>query len=353
MPASPPAPPSGNRYQMLWDCPRCDTPRLLGLSHRNCPACGAPQDPARRYYPAEADKVAVEDHPYVGADKQCAGCDAPNAASAAFCVGCGNSLAGAGPVTARATQTAGSDGFEVDSARAADAERAAGRAAARQPTPPPKARSGGIAIGVAVVLLLVCAGAAALVWKQEAGVTVASRAWSRDIAVEQLRTVHESAWKDELPADARGVACAEAQRSTRQVPDGETCTTERHDNADGTFTEGKVCTPKTRDEPVMDQQCGYDVDRWVKARDAHAGAEAATPAPTWPVSGAAGGTALGAEREGARTEAYTVRFTDDKGRTLTCTTPQEQWATLTEGTRWSAPVGVLSDSIDCTALKAL
>lgn len=352
MPATPPAPPAaGTRYQMLWDCPRCDTPKLLGLSHRNCPACGAPQDPARRYYPADADKIAVEDHPFVGADKQCAGCDAPNAASAAFCVGCGNSLEGAGPVTARATQTAGAAGFTADSARAADAERAAARQAAH--APPPKPRSGGIGIGVAVVLLLVCAGAAALFWKKDAGVTVAGRDWSRDIAVEQLQTVTDSAWKDGVPAEARGVTCAEAQRSTRQVPDGETCVDERHDNADGTFTEAKKCTPKTRDEPVMDQKCSFTVDRWVETRTVHAGGAGATPAPAWPTSGVAGGTVVGSEREGKRTETYTVRFTDDKGRALACTPAQEVWATLTEGSRWNAPVGVLSDSIDCSALKPL
>ena len=53
------------RYEMLWDCPRCETPKLLGLSHRNGPTCGAPQDPTKRYFPKDEDKVAVEDHPFV------------------------------------------------------------------------------------------------------------------------------------------------------------------------------------------------------------------------------------------------------------------------------------------------
>ena len=53
-------------YEMLWDCAYCATPKLLGKSHRHCPKCGAPQDPERRYFPADSEKVAVEDHVPVG-----------------------------------------------------------------------------------------------------------------------------------------------------------------------------------------------------------------------------------------------------------------------------------------------
>ena len=47
-------------YQMLWDCKFCGTQKLLGVTHRHCPNCGAAQDPERRYFPAEADMVALE-----------------------------------------------------------------------------------------------------------------------------------------------------------------------------------------------------------------------------------------------------------------------------------------------------
>ena len=59
---------SQGRFEMLWDCPNCGTDKLLGLTHRHCPNCGAAQDPSKRYFPADDQKVAVENHPYQGAE---------------------------------------------------------------------------------------------------------------------------------------------------------------------------------------------------------------------------------------------------------------------------------------------
>ncbi len=360
MPVDPPAPPAGQRFQMLWDCPRCDTPKLLGLSHRNCPNCGAPQDPTTRYFPAEADKIAVEDHPFVGADKECSGCEAPNAATATFCVGCGASLEGAGPVVKRASQTEGEAGFAADSAKNALAEQRAAKQASRAEAPAPRKNAPWIPMVAAVFGLAICAGGAAMCagmfWKTDAGVVVSGHSWSREIAVEQLQTVTESAWRDAVPTDARGVSCTQEERSTKQVADGQDCQTVRHDNADGTFSEDEKCTTKYRDEPVYDQKCAYTVDRWRQTRVEKSGAESTAPAPAWPsvMLSEAGTSTVGSEREGARTEKYTVKFKQegDAGRMLGCDVPEAQWQTLAEGTRWIAPVGVVSDSIDCTGLKA-
>lgn len=343
------------RYEMLWDCSRCDTPKLLGLSHRNCPNCGSPQDPTKRYFPKDEDKVAVEDHPFVGADKACKGCDAPNAATAQFCVCCGASLEGAGPVVKRAVQSDQAGGFKEDSAKAATAEQRADRMAKHaeklDPEPPKKSGAGLLAGGLAgggllvLVMIVICAGIGLMMWKKDAAVAVSGHTWSREIAVEAFRAVDDSAWREAVPADARSVSCVQAQRSTNKVPDGQDCHNERHDNGDGTFSEKQNCTPKFRDEPVYDQKCTYTQDRWVQARTAKAGAAALTPEPTWPATNLAAG-----EREGARTETYTVTFTEDT-RTLSCDVPQAQWAHLTDGSRWKAPVGVLSSSIDCSALQ--
>src|SRR4029078_11427250 len=55
-------------YEMIWDCKFCGQKKLLGLTHRFCAGCGAPQDPAARYFPPEHENVAVLDHPLRGAD---------------------------------------------------------------------------------------------------------------------------------------------------------------------------------------------------------------------------------------------------------------------------------------------
>src|SRR6185295_10750417 len=82
-------------YEMLWDCAYCGTRKLLGKTHRFCPKCGAPQDPEKRYFPTEDEKVAVEDHVYVGADRLCGNCGSAMSAKALHCTQCGAPLEGA------------------------------------------------------------------------------------------------------------------------------------------------------------------------------------------------------------------------------------------------------------------
>src|SRR6185503_11783035 len=102
--------------------------------------------------------------------------------------------------------------------------------------------------------------------------------------------------------------CTRKQRSSRQIPDGENCHTERHDKKDGTFEQVKKCSPKYRSEPVDDDWCTFTIRSWVKVDEAKA-AGAGTTAQ-WPVVTVKGDTAaaLGARRAGARSEKLTLDF---------------------------------------------
>lgn len=338
------------RFEMLWDCPACDTPKLLGLTHRHCPNCGAAQDPSRRYFPKDDEKVAVEGHPYQGVDRQCPACDSPNAARATFCVNCGSELDRAKAVGQRAEQSAAAGAFEADSAKAAAAEALAKKLAARAPAPPPPARSGiglwlALAAGAAAVLL--CAGLATFfLWKKDADFTLLAHTWSRQIAVEQLGPVTESAWRDAVPPDARDLSCAREQRSTTSVPDGEDCHDVRRDNGDGTFTQAEECTPRTREEPVYDDKCRYTVDRWTVLRTETASGTGVVPAPSWPAVQLGGPTL----REGTRSETYTLSLRDGEGTETTCEVPEARWASMADGSTWRGKIGVLSGAVDCTTL---
>src|SRR5262245_30977710 len=79
-------------YEMLWDCKYCSHKKLLGLTHRFCASCGAPQDPNARYFPPDNEKVAVKDHPFVGADVHCPACRQPMSRSAKCCTNCGSPI---------------------------------------------------------------------------------------------------------------------------------------------------------------------------------------------------------------------------------------------------------------------
>lgn len=351
---------SQQRFEMLWDCPGCGSAGLLGLTHRHCPACGAPQDPSRRYFPSDEQKVAVEDHRFVGVDRRCPACDTANAAIAAFCGGCGGPMDAAQAVGVRAEQTAAGGSFEADSAAKARAEAEAARVAERAarvapPVAAPAGKSGSRlwVLGVVAGVVIVCGFLGWLLFaKTDATVEVSGHRWERVVEVETFATISDSAWKEAVPTDARNTACREEQRSTRSVPDGETCTDVRRDNGDGTFSVSQQCETNYREEPVYDTRCTYNVDRWTTGRSERADGSSLTPAPAWPEVVIRGGSGLGAEREASRRESYTARFVDPDGRELTCTLPEVKWAALAVGSRWVAPVGRFVDDIDCDALRA-
>jgi hypothetical protein len=266
-------------------------------------------------------------------------------------------------VAARAAQVAGVGGFEADSAEAARDEAAARRAAERAarggaPSAAEPARSTRPKFPAALVALGALAALCGLVAffvlaKKDAAVQLSSHHWERVIAVEQLQTVTDTAWRNQVPNDARSLSCHEAQRSTKQVPDGERCTTVRSDNGDGTFSESERCSPKYRDEPVYDTRCTFTVDRWRQSRAVRADGTGVSPAPEWPTVVVSGGSTVGSEREASRKAAYTLEFLDPDHRALRCTVDQARWTAMADGSRWTAPVGRFVDSIDCADLRPL
>ena len=146
---------------------------------------------------------------------------------------------------------------------------------------------------------------------REAQVVVTAHRWQRVIAIEEFNEREEEAWRNEVPLGVSRPICHDRQRSTRQVPDGEDCHTERRDKKDGTFEQVKKCTPKTRSEPVMDTWCRFTARRWKPVDEAKASGSG--PSPTWPAGNlppADPPAILGAKRQGKRTETLTLEFKD-------------------------------------------
>jgi hypothetical protein len=345
-------------YQMLWDCPSCGTEKLLGLDHRHCPSCGAAQDPTRRYFPNDQDRVAVKDHRYTGADVVCPACETPASKAANNCANCGSPLDRAKAVLTRDAQTAGAgQSFAVDGAKQArdelKAKREAEKAKARGEVPPAAASapsSGGkwkwIGAGVALFLVLLVVFFS---WKKPVEVEAIGHTWVRTIGIEEYRSVSESAWRDQVPFGAYSVSCSREQRSTKRIADGETCNDVRKDQGDGTYKVVRECRTKYREEPVYDQRCSYRVDRWVEARKAEVTGAALTDAPHWPELRLRGsGQCLGCEREGRRSESYTVRFRVEPSKDEeSCSYAEAQWRSFSVGQRWPAEARVLGGGLDC------
>jgi hypothetical protein len=326
-------------YEMMWDCRYCGQKKLLGLSHRHCPNCGAPQDPDKRYFPPENEKIAVKDHPFVGADLSCHSCNQLMSRAVKCCPHCG------------APVGAGTDVRRVADVVVPDPNAPPGFQAGVAAAPAPTKSSSTIFIVLGLLGALVVVGIlVAVLWKKDGAYVVAGRSWERDIAIERYDTARQSAWCDSPPTGGKEVARHKEQRGTDKVQDGQTCQTRKKDQGNGTYKEVKECTPKYKDQPVMADKCDYDVTQWKTSRTASE--HGADDAPRWPQTALVHtGTCLGCEREGTRTEKYTVDFVDAKGgKTGSCDLPEAKWSSFTKGGRYKGQSRVLTGGIDCDGL---
>ena len=352
-------------YQMLWDCKFCGTQKLLGVTHRHCPNCGAAQDPEQRYFPAEEDMVAVEDHPYVGADKICPACQQPNSAASAYCTECGADLATGVVAPTQGVREVGTGRAETDTRRDVVKDKFDAEMVRVGVTRKPGRRilglSTGVWLAVAVVVLLaiLCGGAIyALTYRADAEATVGTVTWERTIAIESLQAVSDSAWEDDVPGDAYSISCQRRERGSRQVPDGSHEECADVDQGDGTFRRECRTVQDYREESVYDDWCRFTVNRWVHLRDLEASGAGNDP-PVWPSQVLALGTGtlspgsagLGGEREGARREQYAVVIRLKDGKEQTCRFDSEaDWAQYRAGMAVSLKLDI-AGNVDCATLK--
>jgi hypothetical protein len=320
-------------YEMLWDCQYCGTKRLLGVTHRHCPGCGAAQDPTARYFPPPGQEIAVKDHVFVGADWSCPACSTPNGAKAAYCTNCGGAKDGSKSVS-----------LKSDPASAPPPPL---------PPPAPKAKGGDKrALILGVVGALVAALLFFIFFTKERQLAVQAHAWTRTIQVEEL---YESREKDECKDMPGGAELRRRfnEERTRKVQDGEECREEcrelRKDQGDGSFRMEQSCqtkcTPRYRTEPYTVAMCEFDIGRWRSSRAVKAEGRGLDSAPAWPLlklKPGSGPKAFGKEREAAKQEVYELTMKDDAGKTFACAVEeQELWAALADGERVSIEFDVL------------
>jgi hypothetical protein len=338
---------SERTYQMLWDCKYCGTQKLLGLTHRHCPNCGAPQDATARYFPSASERVEVRDHVYAGADVVCPACQEASSKKAAHCFNCGSPLTDAADVRRRKDRDGDSAG--TDSKAAAIVEARAGEAQATEAAGgtarwgaseanaprPPKKRSTmkrDLTILAVIFVPLTALFFLNIFWTKTIQVEIARHHWAREITIERLGDVSESGWCDSLPSGARVTSREYVTRSTRKVADGQSCSTRQSDNGDGTFSEKEVCKTTYRSEPVKDYKCRYLVTKWHQARVVKADGDFAHP-PVWPALDLAKlGSCNGCEREGKRSESYEVILRDKaSGEEEPCEVEEAKWRRFQPG----------------------
>jgi hypothetical protein len=355
--------PSGGKhgegvYQMLWDCRFCGAEKLLGLTHRHCPACGAAQDPEWRYFPAEEDMIRVEDHVFVGADKLCPACGQPNSAANAFCGECGADLSEAKEVDAGERIDLGTGIMEADTRRDVVKEKHEAemqRIKAEERRQPvflglTKMQLWIIA-GVVLIVAIVAGIIYAVTYRKKVEGRVENLTWERVIDIEDYRPRDDGDWQRSMPSEAYGRDCYDKQNGTKKVQVGSHEECSQVKQGDGTFE--RVCedVPDYEDQPVYETWCDYKIDRWEKAREVTASGEGKDPPPDWPTYtlGEGDGT-YGQEQKGAEHEKYTVVIKAD-GKTHKCSFgDQAEWEQYAIDMEVDLKLNV-SDDADCDTLK--
>jgi len=316
-------------FEMMWDCSYCDTKKLLGKSHKHCPNCGTAQDPTQRYFPPDEEKIAVEDHEYVGRDIICGFCDAPNSALAKFCTEC------AGPMDGTKTVQLINEGGEITNQ-----------------TPKPKQTKnsaiqwffGIIAFGVIILLVLSL--------EEEKKVTVSGHSWSRSIEVEKYKLVTKENWQDRVPTNGKIQSCKNKKRDTKKIEDGEECSTIKKDNGDGTYNESETCETKYKTVPIYDDWCKYEIKKWTVVRtETETGNDLQ---PSWPTVSmrTCDMVALNCEREGKRKSVYSVLLKDEKNKIHDCSFEENKWKEIQEGNSKTMSFGSVTGLIDCDSWDA-
>lgn len=339
--------------ELEWTCKRCGT-KNPG-TEKVCAGCGAlmsDQDqfdlPASQEMITDEAKLAAAAQ---GPDVHCPFCEARNPAEAQVCTQCGASLTEAGVREAGrvlgALQTEPVPDVPCpfcgtpNPANAAKCKGCGGnlgdrRATATAPAPAAKAGSSSkwLLILGGLFGALVCIGLIAiLVWgsqTDEVTGVVQSVRWQRSIQIVEQRTVEREAWLNEIPAGAQAGSCTDRYRFTQAEPAPgaeEVCGTPYTiDQGSGMGQVVQDCEYR-----VYDDWCTYSMLEWTVINEAVA--EGNDLSPSWPTFSLGSG-----QREGDRSETYTVVFEAGNQRYNTSIADASEFTQYQLGSRWGLEV---------------
>jgi uncharacterized OB-fold protein len=317
---------------LIWVCPSCGTQNPGQI--KSCTACGAPQPDDIEFLRVDEEQFNfIKDEALIrmakaGPDIHCPYCGTRNTAGTEYCKKCGGEISLGG----KARKTGG----KVRTA--AEAQQAQASARPSEPTPKPKKKLSTIAtilIAIAgLALIAACIVVILILTKtEEIKAVVTDVQWERSIAIEAYSPVTKSDWWDEIPADGELMSCTEKHRYTSDEPTAnatEVCGEEYvEDTGTGVGEVVQDCVYE-----VYDDYCDYTVMEWVVVETVTETGDDLDP--FWPNV-----ALMTDEREGERTEEYTIFFADNN-KTYEYTTSDEALFLMADsGSDWVLDVSKL------------
>jgi hypothetical protein len=346
--------------KLIWTCPRCST-RNPG-PNRFCNGCGAPQPEDVQFeQPVEAELIKDSDElarAKAGPDVHCPYCGARNPAEVKFCGACGGDLVsgkkratgrvvGAYRAPSGATRPCPACGTpnpltSVKCSNCGSALPAEGATPASTPSravPPRTPLLIGGAVGL-VCLLAVVVGSFAL-RREDRSAVVQAVAWERMIDIEAMGPVEHSDWEENVPSDARNVACNLEYRMTQSDPaprSTEVCGTPYTvDDGSGFGEVVQDCEYR-----VYDEMCTYTVEEWTVIETVRRSGTDLNP--IWPEVRLDSG-----QRQGRETESYRVTLASDEDVYSYAPATASEFAAFLVGSGWTITVNGLGSVVGVEA----
>lgn len=343
--------------ELEWKCPNCGT--MNPGPQKFCSACGT-QQPKKVEFQQQAEEKLIADEAEIakakaGPDIHCAFCGARNPATAEKCTQCGADLASASARESGQVLGALRDQPAVPvkcpqcgAENPATAARCSScNASLKRPEPQPKVAaqaakpaakiSPALIVVGALVLLVACVGCVLVVMsmipREAVTGTVSGVAWERTIEIEELGDVTKSAWKDDVPSDARLGSCSPKVHHTQDDPAPgakEVCGTAY--TVDTGTGHGEVVQDCKYE--VYEDWCSYTVKEWRRVDTlSRSGTDFN---PQWPAV-----NLRSDQREGNRGETYQVFFNTEKKDYTYTTSDENQFQQCQIGSKWKLEINIL------------
>ena len=337
---------SSNTFEMFWNCSHCGTKKLLGITHRHCPNCGAAQDESKRYFPPDGEEIALHNHIYYGVDWDCQYCSTPNSKKSNNCVNCGGPKEGSFEVNLIdsnnkiiqnnkkvITQTSSSASKPITQNTPNSIYTSNNEAIKTQQLKHTKNNNNShLFIGFAVLIFVFFIGFLIYGFNHitPSEGTVVHKSWERTTSIEEYRAISDNDWCSSIPSDSYNISKKREVRSYEKVKTGEVCKTVKHDNGDGSFSKDRYCENTYKSVPVYDKMCYYYVNRWRFSHNLKSNGSDDL-APHWPSLSNEflnEGNNLGNQRARQSSERYSVIFSyldEQIQKEVSCNYSQTSW----------------------------
>ncbi|MBN1962498.1 MAG: hypothetical protein JW841_16315 [Deltaproteobacteria bacterium] len=205
---------------------------------------------------------------------------------------------------------------------------------------------------IGVLLCLIIGFLIVLNQQNKIQLRIIGHSWQHKIDIEKFGPISEDNWCDNLPVDAQIIRRERQIRSQRPIPAGDKCITVRHDNGDGTFRESQKCQELFKNQPVYDDRCFYNINRWHNNRFVITQGNKQDQTRPWPkVELQQTGQCIGCEREGQKISEYIIYLlVSDIEKKYSCLLPESQWLLLKLNTTLKMPVNEIKQKLQCISL---